>query len=512
MNRSSDWLKLLIVGVASALIAVGVYAWVSPRPAPTSILDTQRATAPVRVAGYAPEGTVDFVAAAQVALPAVVHVKTSADRATLSRRGGQMPEFFRDFFGEPRRSPDGEQPQEQEQERGDVQVAAGSGVVISADGYIITNNHVIASGEKIRVAFEDNKSYEAKLVGTDPSTDLALLKIDAQGLPFLKFGNSDQVKVGQWVLAVGNPFDLTSTVTAGIVSAKGRALGVIRERMRIESFIQTDAAVNPGNSGGALISTTGELIGINTAIASMTGTYSGYSFAIPSNIVTKVVDDLMNYGEVQRGLLGVFIEDVSAELNKEKDLGTNQGVYLSGVNDKSAAAEAGLKVGDVIVRVDETPVTTSSKLQEIVGRRRPGDKLRVTYLRSGKEATATVTLKNSAGTTAMRRVEPTEASRLLGARMRPLDKATDAQQIEKTKLTEGVVIESLSPGRLRAAGVREGFVITSINDQSVKSPEDVNRIITQRLKDKKTSALIEGTYPDGRTAVYGLPLAGPDGN
>jgi serine protease Do len=519
MKRIPDWFKLALVAFVSAMVALSVYAWVDRSNEPTSIVQLQQVATPRLVAGYAPEGTVDFVSAAQAALPTVVHVKTSADRNSLSRRGGDMPDILRDFFGQSPRGEQRDSPNSDDQgspRSGSIQLAAGSGVIISADGYIITNNHVISSGDKISVTFEDNRTYEAKIIGNDPTTDLALLKIDAKGLPFLKFGNSDNVKVGQWVLAVGNPFDLTSTVTAGIVSAKGRAIGVIADRLRIESFIQTDAAVNPGNSGGALISTAGELIGINTAIASMTGTYSGYSFAIPSNIVTKVVDDLMNYGEVQRGLLGVQIQDVSAELSEEKKLGINQGVYIGAVNDKSAAAEAGLKVGDVITKVEGQTVTTSSQLQEQVGRRRPGDKVRLSYLRDGKAAELVATLKNSAGTTAVRRADPSDAVRVLGGRLRTLDpkEPGDKELSERAKVSAGAVVESLTPGRLRTVGVREGFIITSINDQPVKESGDVTKIIQQRIATGKTSALLEGSYPDGRTAVYGitLPTAEPKSN
>ncbi len=511
MNRTSDWLKLIVVGIASALIAVGLYAWVGPRSAPRSILEQQRLAPAVRAASsvVVPEGAVDFVAAAQLALPTVVHVKTSADRNSFGRRG-QMPGLFDLFRDQPQPE---RRPTPEEDENPRIQLASGSGVVISTDGYIVTNNHVISSGDQVTVAFDDNKEYTAKIIGTDPTTDIALLKIEAKGLPFLKFGNSDAVKVGQWVLAVGNPFDLTSTVTAGIVSAKARGgLGLIREAAGIESFIQTDAAVNPGNSGGALITTAGELIGINTAIASTNGTYAGYSFAIPANIVTKVVDDLMNYGEVQRGLLGVRIVNVDADANREKDLGTNQGAIITDVNDNSAAADAGLKAGDVIVRVEDQTVSSVSQLQEQIGRRRPGDKVRVGYLRAGKEGTAIVTLKNSAGTTALRKADPASAGNVLGGRLRKLDPKDDAELAKAAGVESGVIVEGLMPGRLRNAGVREGFIITSINDQPVKDPADVDRVIAQRTKDQKTSATLEGYYPGGRNAVYSLLLTPKEAN
>lgn len=312
-------------------------------------------------------GNTDFTAAAESSVNAVVHVKT-----TYSIRQVSTDPVLEFFFG---------RPLQQEQR---VQQASGSGVIISEDGYIVTNNHVIDKARNIEVVLNDKRSYSATLVGTDPNTDIALLKIEENNLPWIAFGNSDSLQVGEWVLAVGNPFNLTSTVTAGIVSAKARSINIINSDMKIESFIQTDAAVNPGNSGGALVNTRGELVGINTAIASQTGSYAGYSFAVPVTIVSKVVSDLKLYGTVQRGLMGVQIADISSELYNQKHLTTMQGVYVGNVIQGSAAAKAGLQVGDVIIAIDGKSIDGTAQLQETIGQHRPGDTIQVRYIRNGQ--------------------------------------------------------------------------------------------------------------------------------
>ncbi|MBK7964486.1 MAG: trypsin-like peptidase domain-containing protein [Bacteroidetes bacterium] len=314
----------------------------------------------------------DFVIPAEASVPTVVHVTTTYPKQ--SGFNNQFMDPFNFFWGQPNQR---EMPQQQ---------STGSGVIISDDGYIVTNNHVVENGEEVNVTLDNKESYKAKVIGLDPSTDLALLKVEAQNLPYAAWGNSDQVKVGEWVLAVGNPFNLTSTVTAGIISAKARNIHILpNQKFPIESFIQTDAAVNPGNSGGALVNTRGELIGINAAIASNTGSYSGYSFAIPVNIVKKVVNDLMEYGTVQRGFIGVSIRDVDAQFAKEKELKSLQGVYINGLTEEGAAASAGIKEGDVITSINGIPIKTSPELQEQVGRYRPGDKIDVTVMRNGNE-------------------------------------------------------------------------------------------------------------------------------
>lgn len=352
---------------------------------------------------------------------------------------------------------------ESEDSQRGMPMSSGSGVIISADGYIVTNNHVVDGATKVEISLENNKRYVAKIIGTDPSTDLALLKIDATGLPFVKFGDSDKTQIGEWVLAVGNPFDLNSTVTAGIISAKARNIGILRDvenNLQVESFLQTDAVVNPGNSGGALVNLAGELIGINTAIATRTGSYSGYSFAVPSTLVKKVMNDLMEFGTVQRGLLGVNIIDISPELGEYlgKDFSVDQGVYIRGVNENSGGAEAGLKEGDIIIGVDGRKTNTVANLQEIVARKRPGDKVEVEYLRDGKTIKSKATLKNFSGDTDIVKKVIPKTMEFEGVVFEEIpSKVKDG-----LKLSGGAVIGAVQGGKWRSAGARPGFVVTSI--------------------------------------------------
>src|SRR6476661_5442340 len=332
-------------------------------------------------------GDLDFTQAAAAVTPAVVHIKTTYTNAPGGSSGGRDPfeDMFEDFFGQRRR------------QQGPM-MASGSGVIISTDGYIVTNNHVVENANKIEVVLNDKRSFEAKVIGRDPNTDLALIKVSANSLPIVKLGDSDNVRVGEWVLAVGNPFNLTSTVTAGIVSAKGRSIGILGDPQNqnsrpIEAFIQTDAAINRGNSGGALVNTRGELVGINAAIASQTGNYEGYGFAIPINLAKKVLDDFREFGSVQRGYLGVTIGDVSAELAKEKGLPSTQGVYVASAVSGGSAAAAGIKEGDVITKIAGIPVNSSAELQEQIGRHRPGDKIAISVVRGGSERNVNLTLK-----------------------------------------------------------------------------------------------------------------------
>ena len=423
----------------------------------------------------------DFTAAAEKVMPAVVHIKSTQDG---KRREEEIQSFdpFRDFFG-PRI------------QQGPSQ-SSGSGVIINTDGYIVTNNHVVADADIVEVTLTDNRTFKAEVIGTDPDTDLALVKINSKGLPFLAFVDSDHTKVGQWVLAVGNPFNLTSTVTAGIISAKGRSINILNRNTEngntaIESFIQTDAAINPGNSGGALVNLEGGLIGINTAIASPTGAYSGYGFAVPSDIVSKVVEDLIKFGTVQRGWLGVSIGSVSSELAKEKDLSVNEGAYVSGFAEKSSAKEAGIKVGDVIVKIDDMPIKTNNALIEYVGRHRPGDKVNITVNREGKELTYPVVLKNKDGKTTAVKPEERDGYAALGIEVEDVD----AKVLKKIDIENGVRVKSLGNGRLaKYTDMREGFIITKINDTPVKSVKEFNEI----LKKKKQGELItlSGTYED----------------
>jgi serine protease Do len=438
-----------------------------------------------------PEG-LNFIYASNVVRPTVVHIKSSYASAGAS--GGANPQqndpMYRFFFDEP--GSDGHR------DRGPRE-ASGSGVIISPDGYIVTNNHVIENASQIEVVLDDKRMYVAKLIGRDPETDLALLKIEEKGLPFAKYGNSDKMKVGEWVLACGNPFDLTSTITAGIISAKGRNINLLRGKNNsyaIESFIQTDAAVNPGNSGGALVNLKGELIGINTAIASNTGAYAGYSFAVPVTLVKKVMDDLFNHGEVQRALLGVMIQDVSSELAKEKNLKDIKGVYVSNVNEGSAAKDAGIQSGDVIIKIDDYYVNSSSELQEVVAQHRPGEKVIALVIRNGKEITKTVTLKNKKGNFNIIKESAAQINEDLGAEFGELSK----EEKEKLKIQDGVKIGKVLEGKLKDAGVKAGFVITKIDKADIKTPKD----IAKALEDKSGGILIEGIYPDGKKAYYAI--------
>ncbi|MEY3323576.1 MAG: hypothetical protein RLZZ417_3159 [Bacteroidota bacterium] len=432
-----------------------------------------------------------FTTAADKVLPAVVHIRSIGKAKSNTNSFFDMeeiPESFRRFFGEP-------SPRQQPKQEG-----TGSGVIISADGYIVTNNHVVADAEKIEITLHDKRLLTAKVIGLDPNTDVALIKVDAENLPTLAFANSDDLKVGEWVVAVGNPFNLESTVTAGIISAIGRSINILEGKAPIESFIQTDAVVNPGNSGGALVNTQGDLIGINTAIASPTGVFAGYSFAVPSNIVAKIVTDLREHGTVQRGYLGAIIRGIDGRYAQEMKLPVNEGVYVDSVLSDGAAAKAGIMKGDIIKEIDGQSIATSSKLLELVGRKRPGDEMIVTILRNGADKKVTVTLRNSSGNTNV--VSKTESSATLerlGASFSDLTKA------EKDKLkVEGVKVDQLSAGLLRRyTDIEEGFIITRIDRQDVKSVAELKKV----LENKEGGLLIEGRYADSpRKYYYGLGL------
>lgn len=435
-----------------------------------------------KFAALAPESRVDFTTAAELSVHAVVHVKTTYQNVAY-----QSYDPFRDFFwGTPHSN------------KSVPQKASGSGVIISSDGYIVTNNHVVDDADEIEIALNDKRTYKAKVIGTDPTTDLALLKIEGDDLPFIPYGNSDELKVGEWVLAVGNPFNLNSTVTAGIVSAKGRNINILQEEFAIESFIQTDAAVNPGNSGGALVNTNGELVGINTAIASNTGSYSGYSFAVPVNIARKVVDDLMQYGAAQRAFIGVSIRDIDQELAEAAGIDVQDGVYVMGLAEGGAAAGAGIVAGDIITRVDGAHTNNVPELQEIVARYRPGDEVPVTILRDGKQKTVSVVLRNKNGTT--QKIVRSENTTLaaLGAEFGPVSQ----NEMQKLRIKNGVKVSKLDGGKLRSAGIKEGFIITKVDKKEVKTAEDV----VDALESKKGGVLIEGVYPNGYRSYYGFGL------
>jgi Do/DeqQ family serine protease len=375
--------------------------------------------------------------------------------------------------------------------------ASGSGVIVSDDGYIVTNNHVIEDARAVQVVLNDNRSYEAKVIGTDPTTDLALIKVKGKDLPFMSYGNSDEAKVGQWVLAVGNPFNLTSTVTAGIISAKARNIGILRDEnnLQIESFLQTDAVVNPGNSGGALIDVSGRLIGINSAIASPTGSYAGYAFAIPVNLVKKVADDLLEFGVVQRGLLGIRINDVSAELAELEDLTVLQGVYVSSVNDNSGALEAGIQEKDVIIAIDDLEVTNTSKLQELVARHRPGDKVKVKLIREGESLELEATLRNSGGTVAV--VERVIESEIEGS----IFEAVSETEANELGIAGGVKLKELNEGKWANEGIDEGFIITEVDKMKVETVDQLKRLMSQ-LKGERI--LLLGVMENGDKTYYSI--------
>ncbi len=374
--------------------------------------------------------------------------------------------------------------------------SSGSGVIISDDGYIVTNNHVIEDATNIEVVMNNNQRYYAKLVGSDANTDLALLKIKAYNLPFVPYGNSDGIQPGEWVLAIGNPFDLNSTVTAGIVSAKARNIGILQEKngLSVEAFIQTDAAVNPGNSGGALVNLAGELIGVNTAIATSSGSYQGYSFAIPVSLVKKVMDDLLEFGKVQRGLLGINIGDVDATLSEQYDLTVSQGVFISRVISGSAAEDSGMLPGDVIVAIDGHIVNSVSELQEWVARNRPGKEIEVAFLRDGIRKEVKARLKNSQGEESF---EKKEVRNLIeGAQFEDVP----YRDLSKLLLDGGVKVTNINFGKWKKAGIRKGFIIAFIDKVPVDNIEDLNRI----LEYKKGGVLVEGFYSDGQKGTYGL--------
>lgn len=425
--------------------------------------------------------TFDFTEISEKINPTVVHIKTKIESVkNESLEGHPLYEFFGPkYYNYPR-------------------VGTGSGVIISDDGYIVTNNHVIEDADDIEITLHDKRIFDATVIGRDKNTDLAVLKIDEKDLPFLKYGNSDDLKVGEWVVAVGNPFNLTSTITAGIVSAKARNIGIIGRNSSIESFIQTDAAVNPGNSGGALVNVSGELIGINTAIASTSGQYMGYSFAIPSNIVIKVVEDILKYGKVQRGFLGVTINEVTQEIAQKNNMESIVGVNVSDVLKDGAADDAGIETGDIIISINKKEVNSVPELQEAVSLNRPGDQIEVKVIRNGEEKTFEVTLKDLDGNKEIITNESDKIEELLGATLEQID----IKDLKKLGLENGVLVSYVGPGKFKKAGIPKNFIITKIDKIKISTVEDVYRII-QKSKD---GVLIEGIEPDGSKAYYGFGM------
>ena len=431
---------------------------------------------------------VDLTGAAENSLHAVVHIKSTQLGKTQTVT--QMPDLFDFFFGDGMGR--------QQQIRTQPRVGFGSGVIISKDGYIVTNNHVIEGADEIDVKLNDNREFKGKLIGTDPNTDLALVKIEGNDFPTIPIGDSDALKVGEWVLAVGNPFNLTSTVTAGIVSAKARTLGVYNGG--IESFIQTDAAINQGNSGGALVNARGELVGINAVLSSPTGAYAGYGFAIPTSIMTKVVDDLKEFGTVQRAILGISGHDLGDERTKDKDLGTVEGVYVAEVSDGSGAKAAGIEVGDVIIKIAGKKVHNMAELQENIAKHRPGDEVEVTIMRNKKEKLLDVTLKNMQGNTEV--VKKFDLD-MLGAAFKPID--DDVKR--HLGVSYGLQVTGVEKGKFDEAGIKKGFVILKVNGTKITSEEDLANVLKAANQSPERVLFISGYYMSGRRANYAVELS-----
>ncbi len=447
----------------------------------------------------------DFTLAAEQSINAVVHITSKSTRTV------NQVDLFEYFFGFQGQSPARVQPQ----------LGFGSGVIISSDGYIVTNNHVIKGADELVVTLNEKTEYPAKVVGSDPNTDIALIKIDAKNLPIIPFGNSDDLKVGEWVLAVGNPMNLTSTVTAGIVSAKARNLGIIdsekqqdnpfqqrrmnqtQSSMSLESFIQTDAAVNQGNSGGALVNLKGELVGINTAIISQTGSYSGYSFAIPVNIVAKVVNDIKQFGQVQRAMLGVGIKDINSSFASEKKIEVQDGAYVESVSDRSGAMEAGIKEGDIIKAVNNRKIKSSTELQSLIATFRPSDVVTVSVLRDGKVKDIKVTLRNVRGGK-----ETLKNSKMddLGVAFKNLS----AETKRSLNIGAGVQVAGVTDGKFKNAGIRQGYIILKVNGVRMESVEQLEKMIedvTNNVTAENSILFITGLYPSGRITPYAIDLS-----
>lgn len=489
MNKRQFFFGMLMASLLGGLVVlVGLKFFV--QPSPSANFDEKQQASFVSMLSdkdfTIPDG-INFVASAGAVTPAVVHVTSQIAFNPSSQR-----DPLEEFFGIPPR---------EDQGRGQMPpqgLSSGSGVIISSDGYIVTNNHVVDGANQVDISMENNKRFKAKVIGTDPTTDLALLKIEGTGLPFVRFGDSDETKIGEWVLAVGNPFNLNSTVTAGIISAKARNIGILRDEdnLQIESFLQTDAVVNPGNSGGALVNLAGELIGINTAIATRTGTFSGYSFAVPSTLVKKVMDDLMEYGTVQRGLLGVSIQNVSPELQDalEEDFAVEQGVYVAGVNENSGGEEAGLQKGDIIIGIDGKETLSVANLQELVARKRPGDQVEVEYMRGDKTFKTKATLKNFAGDTKIVKKEIPKTFEFGGTVFEEIDDRTK----ESLEISGGAIISSVTNPEWRKAGARVGFIVTSIISEDGRTRITNPDLLIESLEDLRGEEIVVlGMFPDG---------------
>ena len=455
----------------------------------------------------------DFTNAAEQTVNGVVSVKSFASphQRSMRQQRGYAEDYFNDpllefFFGSPRQQTPRRNSEPSQQEQKPRQIGLGSGVIISSDGYIVTNNHVIEKAEKLEVTLNDNRNFPATVIGADPVTDLALIKIDAPDLHVIPMGNSEDLRVGEWVLAVGNPFGFTSTVTTGIVSAKGRNISSSTQMSssgNIESYIQTDAAVNSGNSGGALVNLNGELVGINAAIYSNTGTYAGCSFAIPTSIVQKVVADLKNFGTVQRAFLGIAFRELTPELIAEKNIeGVNAGIIVEDVTDRSAAKEAGIEPGDIITSINSLPTLSTAQLQEAITKFSPGDKVTINYVRNGKIGRCQATLRNNQGNTGLTHIDNVSS---LGATLSEVD----ADTLRSLRISSGVSVGKLSDGRFKDAGMGDDFIILSINRARISTPKQVESLYNdiRSSSDPEKVMFISGIYPNGRQAYYAVNLS-----
>jgi serine protease Do len=505
----SNWKILTLIAILSSAITLVAYNFLGFNNRDVVMNESSTPTITGRLAALTGNGTGtpgDFSFAAESATPMVVHIRTTMTRTV---RQQQMPDIFREFFGD--EFPGGGQ-RGQGQPRRQQGQASGSGVIISKDGYIVTNNHVVQDADEVEVVMTDKRSFKAKVIGTDPLTDLAVIKVDASNLPAITLGDSDALKLGEWVLAVGYPLDLESTVTAGIVSAKGRKIGILDQNIDrtdakadspVEAFIQTDAAINPGNSGGALVNLRGELVGINAAIASATGYYSGYGFAVPVSIVKKVTADLLKYGNVQRGYLGILPRELDSKIAKELNAKVGRGIYIGEVVEGGAAKAAGLQKGDVIVKMEGQPMDSDAQMREIIGRRRPGDVINVTVNRDGNERDFKVELRNrNGGRDVIKKAEAATASvSSLGAELEDIS----AADLQKLGVTGGVRVKRLTDGKLAETDIEEGFVIVKANGKSVKSVKDLQAILSSTKEGE--GLMLIGMYPgSSRMYYYAVPV------
>lgn len=474
--KAGKYFGMFVAAIAGALIGLYAYTQFFDKPHVSYNYPYYQP----KLAAFAESGqqAVDLTFAAEQSVHAVVHVRTQSSRTA---QRNPLYEFFYGYNYESKPMP---------------VIGFGSGVIISPDGFIVTNHHVIKGASEIVVKLNDNREYDAKLIGDDPSTDIAVLKVNAENLPYIPFGNSEELKLGEWVLAVGNPFNLTSTVTAGIVSAKARNLNIINDNYKLESFIQTDAALNPGNSGGALVNVKGELVGVNTAIISPSGGYAGNSFAVPVTIVKKIVDDIREFGAVQRAFLGISPTDVSAEIARQNNLTVTKGVFVVDLSEAGAAKLSGIQKNDVIVKINDFVVDNTSQLQEQLSKYRPKDKISVTYLREGKEKKVEVVLRNLKGETNI--IKAADNTIIMGAKLSDITQ----EDMGKLGIRSGVKIIELSPGKFSKAGIEEGFIITRMNNKNVSSVTDIKNIIDNT----KGGLYIEGIYPNGVIAYYAFGI------